>query len=292
MTAPSNLRGILCIVAACLFFICCDSFLKLMLEGNIPPLQTLFLRGVSASLCGFILVFALGHGGDIKHVMNRWVMLRSFAECVSVVCFIQALAKVPIADITAIYQISPLVVLIAASFLWGEHVGPLRWALIALGLVGALLVAQPGGQGTSPYALLGFVIAFTSAIRDVITRKVPAFVPGPINTLSVVVMVMLTGLVLTLAFETWQPVTLPVAAYAGAAGFFVMIAHLFIFLSFRLAPARAVAPFYYTLSLFAVFSGLMFFGETPNLLALAGIALIITCGLGVLALENRKGRDT
>jgi drug/metabolite transporter (DMT)-like permease len=149
-------------------------------------------------------------------------------------------------------------------------------------------VAQPGRDGASPFALLAFVTAIASAARDVFTRKVPDTVPGPINTFAVVVLVMTAAWILSSLFETWKPVTLPVMWWTLGAGFFVMLGHLFVFLAFRLATARAVAPIYYSLTVFAVLFGVIFFSEIPNALSIFGIVLILACGLGVLLLENRK----
>jgi drug/metabolite transporter (DMT)-like permease len=88
-----------------------------------------------------------------------WTMARAFCELIAVIAFIFALARVPLASVTAIYQIAPLLVLAGASVIWHEKVGVWRWLLIGLGFAGALVVAQPGAQGASPYALLGLVTA-------------------------------------------------------------------------------------------------------------------------------------
>jgi drug/metabolite transporter (DMT)-like permease len=201
-------------------------------------------------------------------------------------CFILALANVPLADITAIYQVAPLIVLAGASAVWGENVGPLRWLLILLGLAGALVVAQPGRDGASPLALLGFVTAFASAARDLLSRKTPRDAPGPVITFGVVVVVLISGLMNNWLFESWVPVRVEVWAYGLGAGFFVMLGHLFVFLAFRHATARAVAPFYYSFTLFAGLFGAVFFKEYPNWLGLVGMAMIVACGLGVLYFER------
>ena len=72
------------------------------------------------------------------------------------------------------------------------------------------------------------------------------------------------------------------------AGFFLMCGHLFIFLAFRYTRARVVAPFSYAFTLWAVISGYALFGDVPNSLALAGMALIIATGLVVILLEGRN----
>ncbi len=287
MNFPPNLRGILCMVAACACFVSCDSFLKMILR-EVPPLQTLVLRGIFATVSCVVLLAALGQLRHVRRAFGFWTIVRAMMEVVSVLAFIFALAHVPLADITAIYQIAPLVVLAGASFLWSEHVGWRRWLLIAVGFAGALLVAQPGAAGASPFALLGLITAGASAMRDLLSRHVPDDVPGPVITLTVVVLVLVCALAATLMFETWVPVRPVVWLYALGSGCFVMIAHLFVFLSFRFARARAVAPFYYGLTLFAMLSGAVVFNEYPNRLAIAGIVLIVGCGLGVLLLENEE----
>jgi drug/metabolite transporter (DMT)-like permease len=288
MIERNNFRGILCMVLACLAFICCDSFLKMMLASGIPPLQTLALRGIFASLSCFILLAALGFLGHIRQAFGFWTIARSMCEVVAVTAFIFALKHVPIANVTAIYQIAPLIVLAGASLFWHEKVGALRWILIGIGFVGALVVAQPNADGASPFALLALITAFGSAARDLLSRRVPADVPGPVITLTIVVLVMTWSMIASAAFETWMPVTGQNWFYALGAGTFVMIAHLFIFLSFRFATARAIAPFYYSLTVFAVIFGFSFFAEWPNMLAFAGIAMILGCGLGVLLLEKKE----
>jgi drug/metabolite transporter (DMT)-like permease len=287
MQSPQNLRGIIYMVLAGITFVSCDSFLKLMLL-DVPPMQVLVLRGIMASLWCFGLLTVLGQLKDLPKALGFWTVMRSLAEVVGVTCFILALAKVPLATITAIYQVAPLLVMAGASLIWGEHVGLVRWLLIGLGLLGALLVAQPGAEAASPYALLGFGTAIASAARDLLSRKAAADAPGLVVTFSVIVAVMLASLFNNQVFEGWQPVQNVTWAYAVGAGFFVMLAHFLVYMSFRYASPRVVAPFYYSFTVMAVLAGALFFGEIPNALSLMGIALIITSGLGVYFSERME----
>jgi drug/metabolite transporter (DMT)-like permease len=284
-----NLRGILCMVLASIAFVSCDSFLKLLLR-EVPPLESLVLRGVAATFWCLLLLLILGQIKQVPRAFGFWTIIRALFEAVAVTAFILALAKVPLADISAIYQTAPLLVLAGASLYWGEHVGPLRWALIALGMAGALVVAQPGSAGSSPFALLGFITAIASAIRDLLSRRVPDETPGLVITLTVILTVLAVSTVNMLVFETWVPLNGNLILYALGSGFFVMLGHLFVFLSFRFASARAVAPFYYAITLCAMIFGAAFFNEWPNKLAILGIMMIISCGLGVLLLERKDVR--
>lgn len=289
MTQHSNLRGIIYMVLAGLTFVSCDSFLKLMLL-DVPPMQSLVLRGITATVWCFGLLAAMGQLKDLPKALGFWTIMRSLAEVIAVTCFILALANVPLATVTAIYQVAPLLVLAGASLLWGERVGFARWVLIGLGLLGALLVAQPGGESASPYALLGFVTAIASAARDLLSRKGSADAPGLVVTFNVIIAVLLASFINNQVFEGWQPVQSLTWGYAVGAGFFVMLGHFFVYMSFRYASAGTVAPFYYSFTLIAVAAGALLFGEFPNGLAWVGIALIIFCGLGVLYFERGESK--
>ena len=292
MHHTSNLRGIVFMVLAGGTFVANDSFMKLVLADT-PPMQVLLMRGMAATLWCLPLVFMLGYGRDIHRVVNPWVLLRAAFEILAVTSFILALKHMPIGDITAIFQISPLLVVVGVSLIWGEKIGPVRTALIALGLTGALLVAQPGSTSASPYAAFGFLTAIGSALRDLVGRKVPHNIPGIVVALTTIIAVMVAAGVSTVSFETWVPPSNANILKMLAAGLFLVGGHTFVFLAFRLAKAAVVAPFYYTFTLWAMLSGFVVFSDIPNWLAMIGIALILGSGLASVALDQRtkaKGR--
>jgi drug/metabolite transporter (DMT)-like permease len=283
----TRLYGIGAIVLATGAFVANDSCMKTVM-ADAPPLQVLFMRGLAASLICLPLVFILGHGARLRHALNGWVIARALSESFAVVCFVVALARMPIADITAIYQISPLLIVAGAALIWGEKVGPLRMLLIALGIIGALLVAQPGATAASSYAVLGFGTALGSAVRDIISRKVKADVPALIVTFVILVVVMAVAGLATALFETW---VVPAPRHIGlmaVAGTFLVGAQFAVFSAYRLATAQTLAPFYYASTVWAVAAGALVFGQLPNGLALVGIALILVSGVAVVMIDRRR----
>jgi len=202
MHHKSNLRGIALMIAATAVFVVNDTFLKLATNG-LPPFQTLFLRGVAATLWAVPLVILTGNARAIAQVADKWVVARNSMELAAVLCFIVALKSMPIADITALGQIAPMLLLLGVGLIYHERLGALRMGLIGLGFLGAVLVAQPSGAGVSPYAILGFVMAAGTALRDIIGRKVPGHIPGPVVALSAILVVMVGALACHLVFEQW-----------------------------------------------------------------------------------------
>ena len=149
MRKASNLAGIVAMLAGAGSFVVCDTFMKLA-TADLPPFEVLFLRGVAASfICGSLVVL-LGHGRAIASALHPRPLLRAGAETLSVLCYIVALARMPIADVIAIIQTTPLIVILAVALLLGERVGSARVALALVGFAGAFLVAQPGPREFQP----------------------------------------------------------------------------------------------------------------------------------------------
>lgn len=287
MALSSNFRGIACMVLSTGTFVTIDTCMKVVM-ADAEPMQVLFMRGASACVWCLPILYLLGHGIHLRQTLNPWVLWRAFFEMVGVMCFVVALARMPIADITAIFQTTPLILLAGVALIWGERIGPGRLALIAFGIVGAMLVAQPGSTAASPYAFFGFGTALACATRDMVARKIPRDIPALVATFSTLVMVTVGAGLATSAFETWVRPTGFHILLMAVAGLLLMFGHMLVFLAFRYASAATVAPFYYTFTIWAVLSGFLVFGELPNALAIAGMSLILLSGLAILLAESRQ----
>ena len=288
MRRVSNLTGVAAMLAATASFVVGDSFMKLVTR-DLPPFEVLFLRGVAASLACGLLLAALGDWRVASSAFHPRALLRAAGETLSVLCYIVALARMPIADVIAILQTAPLILILAVAFLLRERVGPARVALALVGFAGAFLVAQPGAAGISPAALLAFASAVLIAARDLIGRDVPARIPVMVVTFATNGMVMVVAGLMSLGLESWQAPAKWHLAFLGFAGLFVTLGHVGLLLAYRLGRTAAVAPFFYSFALWAVVAGVVVFGALPNALALAGIALIAGSGVAIVLLDQRRG---
>jgi drug/metabolite transporter (DMT)-like permease len=288
MGRTSNLTGIVAMLAGTGAFVVGDSFMKVV-TSDLPPFEVLFLRGVAATLaCGLLLV-VLGDWRVVSSALHPRALLRAAGETLSVLCYIVALARLPIADAIAILQTAPLIVILAVAFLLRERVGAARVALALVGFAGAVLVAQPGSAGISPAALFAFASALLIAARDLVGRGAPARIPVMVVTFATNTMVMVVSGLMSLGFESWRPPAGWHLAFLGFAGLFVTLGHVGLLLAYRLGRTAAVAPFFYSFALWAVVAGVAVFGALPNALALAGIALIVGSGVAIVLLDQRRG---
>jgi len=281
----SNLRGIILMVLATAAFTINDTFLKVAMT-EMPPFQALFIRGIFSTLWGIPLLALTGNLRKLPLVLDRKVQLRNLFELVAVLGFILALAYAPIADITAISQLAPMLVLIGAAVFFGEKIGRLQMALIAVAFAGALLVAQPGGSGFSVFALFGFWNAAASATRDLLGRRIAASVPGLVVAMGAGLVCLVGAGVATALFETWHVPSMAELGLIAASGLFLMFGHVLLFTAFRTAAVGSVVPFLYMATIWALISGVLVFATVPNGLAFVGMALILVSGVVVVMAER------
>ena len=256
MRRTSELSGIAAMLAATALFVVGDCFLKLVMD-DLPPFEVLFLRGIAASVACALLVVLRGEWGDIAGAMNPRALLRALAEASSTLCYVVALSRMPIADVIAILQTAPLILILGAAFLLRETIGPLRVVLALLGFAGALLVAQPGASGLSPATLLAFGSALLIAARDLVGRGVPKSIPVTVVIFATTLVVMAGGGVMSLAMENGVAPTARHVIYLCLAGVFVTLGHAGLLLAYRLGRTATIAPFFYSFALWAVVAGLV-----------------------------------
>jgi len=131
MRRASNLSGVAAMLATTASFVVGDSFMKLV-TSDLPPFEVLFLRGVAASLACALLLVVLGDWRVVSSALHPRALLRAAGETLSVLCYIVALARMPIADVIAILQTAPLIVILGVAFglreRSGLRVSLLRWS--------------------------------------------------------------------------------------------------------------------------------------------------------------------
>jgi drug/metabolite transporter (DMT)-like permease len=287
MTHSSNLRGIGFMLAGAGTFVLNDSLMKLAL-ADLPPYEVLVLRGLSGTFCALVLLAIMGDFTKLPQALNRWVFLRGLLEVGAILTYILALSHAAIGDVTAIFQITPLLVILGMILIHREKTVAARLALVALGFLGALLVAQPGSAATSPFLSFAFATALFAALRDLAGRRVSNAVPALAATFITILMVLGGAALVGLSTETWSAPKIGHVLLMGAAGLFMMLGHMFTFLAYRNASAQAVAPFYYAFMIWAIVAGYAIFGDIPNLIAGLGMGLILASGLGIIYLERKQ----
>jgi drug/metabolite transporter (DMT)-like permease len=270
-------KGIFAMLAAMGLFTTVDTLIKLTSSG-LPLGEMILMRNAIASVC--ILTYGWIAGGmtlpdSAPRAVLGWRML---AEVLSTLTFLSALVAFPIAEVTGIMQFMPLALTAAAAVFLHEPVGWRRWLAALVGLGGVLLIVPPGAGASSPAVLLAFAAIGFVVLRDIMTRKIGMDVPTLTLTAMSAVSTLGAGLVLA-PFETWiVPSAVQVLAMTAAA-IALLGAYVCIIIAMRTGEIAAVSPFRYSVILWAVLSGYLFWGELPSTQAALGITIVVCAGL-------------
>ncbi|WP_431276780.1 DMT family transporter [Variovorax ureilyticus] len=224
------------------------------------------------------MVLVPRHGTALLRTRHpRYQLLRGTLLLASSILAFLSLRYMPLAEFTSIVLMAPLVITLLAATTLKEHVSPLRWALVAGGFAGTLVILRPGGDAFSWAALLPIGLVLTNAWFQVLTSKLA-------RTESPLTMHFYTGWVGTLLTSIALPfvwTALPSWhwwALLCLMGFMGTIGHFILILAYQRAPASTLTPYLYAQIAFAMLGGWIVFSQVPDTLSLAGMGLIAVCG--------------
>lgn len=276
-SAADNRRGIVAMVSAMALFIGNDTLMKLAREVY-PAGQAIALRTVFAVLAGLAMVFLLKEGGKLGLALRPVVLLRGLIESAVALSFIWALGLLPLGNITAILMTSPLIIVVLAVLLRIERIGWRRTLAVAVGFCGVLLIVRPEAAGFNLAAIVALISAILVGWRDLLTRSIGSDVPSTVISLTTTVLVGLVSMGYGF-FEVWQPFWRIETLYLAGAAVLVSTGSLCIVSAFRNTDIGVISGYRYSIVVFAVVIGYVVWGEVPDALAIAGIALIVGSGL-------------
>ncbi len=281
-----NIRGALLMMGAMCAYTFNDAFMK-ALADEIPLFQAVFFRGMGAVVFLAILCRMLGQL-RLRFPARDWgfVLLRTAGEVGGTFFFLTALFNMPIANVSAILQVLPLSVSLAAALFLGEALGWRRLTAIFVGFVGVILIIQPGGADFSIFSLYALAAVACVTLRDVAVRRMSRDVPSVFVALVAALGVTGLGAVGSLFIE-WQPFTTTSGLQLAGAMSFLIFGYIASVSAMRFGEIGFVAPFRYTSLLVALVLGVLVFDEWPNVLALLGGAVVVATGLFTLYRETK-----
>jgi drug/metabolite transporter (DMT)-like permease len=293
------LLGVLCLIGGIAIFSLQDLIIKLI-SDDYPVHQAMAIRGFVALPLLLVLVAKTSGLGSLRSTQAPVLALRGLVMLSAYTSFYLGLAALPIAICVSLYFVAPIFVTLLSALILGERVGLRRWAAVVLGFVGVVIVLRPARDLFDPAALLPVFAGFAYAVSAVIARRLGASESAPVMAFHAngiyLAAGLLMGAVLTqaglpesghksLAFllrgwstPTWGDLILLMICGAVAAVGTVLLTQ-----AYRLAEASTVAPYEYTALIWSLLYGWAFWGELPDPIAWAGIALVVAAGLWTLS---------
>jgi drug/metabolite transporter (DMT)-like permease len=200
--------------------------------------------------------------------------------------YLTALHYTDLPTAAVISFVSPFMITALSSIMLGEPVGPRRWAAVAVGFVGALIILRPGTGVVHLASLLVLISAACNALYQLLTRSLAARDSAETsNTYIAVVGFVLTSLVVPFFWQTPRsPLDLLLFVSLGIFGGF---GHYFIVKALEWGPAAVIAPLNYGQLIGTVIIGYFAFAEWPDAWTWVGAAVIIGSGLYIFYRERR-----
>jgi drug/metabolite transporter (DMT)-like permease len=293
MAEPSLLRydpvaGVLWMLGSGLSFVLVTVFVR-YIGTDLPAIQTTFLRyliGIAFVAPALVAVLRVNHGAFVWGLFG----LRGALHCIAATLWFFAMARIPVAEVTAIGYLNPIVVTLGAVVFFGERLAARRIAAVAIALLGALVILRPGLReiGEGQIAQLGAAIGFAASYL-VVKRMTGLVQPGHI--VAVLTLTVALGLA-PFAMLVWVPVgNVQLALLAGTAAFGTL-GHYCMTRAFEVAPMTVTQPVTFLQLVWATLLGALVFSEPVDPWVLGGGGMIIAAISYMTWREGQLRRQT
>ena len=287
----SNLHGIIAMCASMAGLILNDACVKKVSDAGLPTGEIIFIRGLAAVALITVIALRFGLISDIRRLFTRAVSYRTFGEVAGTLMYLLALFNMPIANATAILQALPLLITAGAAVFLGEKVGWHRWTAVVIGFIGVMIIVRPGLEGFDAYALLVVGAMLLIAMRDLVTRNLPGGLSTHSVTWYTTIWVCLLGAGMA-PTEDWIMPSVGQFALLIVASGFVLIGYFGAIAAVRVGDMSVIAPFRYTIVVWAILLGYFLWGDVPDAYTLAGTGLIVAMGVYTVIRERRVSEET
>jgi len=250
------------------------------LGSAVPAGQVVFFRGAIAILVIGVVAWR-AEGLQVLKTRNwRAHASRSLAGALSMFCWFISLTMIPLATMMSISFTVPLFLTVLAMIFLRERIFAYRWAALAIGFLGVIVIVGPGlfeGSGSAAGVGIALAAAVLAAFALMFLRRMS----GREHALTITFYFFVTSTALalaTLVFGAWPMPTQQQWVLLGLVGGFGVLGQLAMTYSYRYAEASLVAPLDYVNMLFAIAIGFYIFGEIPHVSTWVGAPLVMAAG--------------
>ena len=246
------------------------------------------------SLIGLVIIVCVGIAfGKLPEARTNRLglhLIRNLAHFTGQNLWFYALGLISLAQLFALEFTSPIWIMILAALLLGERLTGSRLAALALGFVGALIVARPGADGDP----IGLLIAAAAAIGFAGSIVCTKMLTRTETIYCILFWLTLTQVGFGIIATAWDgDVALPSAtswpwvALIAVAG---LLAHTCLTNALAVAPATIVTPMDFIRLPVIAIVGMLFYGESLDPLVFVGAALIFAGNYLNIWVESRKAQ--
>ncbi|MCP4333883.1 MAG: DMT family transporter [Gammaproteobacteria bacterium] len=295
------LQAVAIMAAGKFLFAIQDVIIKEM-SGGYPVHQIVAIRGLVAIPLLLILIHFKGGLGLLRQYRPALHLLRGALMLIAFMFFYVALAGTSLTTATALFFTAPFFITLLSIPLLGEVVGIRRFASIGVGFVGVLIVLRPTAESFSYFDLLPIVAALFYAVCQLIVRVAKMTDPPAVMSLYASVAFFMLGGLFGFGFSAFdaapnadvstqfllRPWSIPglydllllmLTGFTSALGFMCSSN------AYQREQASRIAPFEYVMIIWVTLLSYLVWAETPDIMTLFGIAMIVASGIYVIRRE-------
>lgn len=286
------LQGVFWICMVCLISAINDVLMR-ETGCNLPSMQVAFFRTFFALLTLLPVIFVKGWG-NVKTVQLNWHVARALLGFCAISLWCYGVSKVPLAVVSTVGHIIPLIVLVLAYFLLHEKICWQRIVATLTGFSGIMIIVFTSyASGDSHnlhglfWGLIGLLIAaLCFALSDIVNKKM-------VHEESHLSMLFYFALGTTIAgivpaYQVWVSPSTTELLYLVALGTGGNLILYFLLKAFAATDVSALAPFRYVELMFATSFGYLLYNEIPSFWTFMGIGIIIPSTFAVMIYESKK----
>ena len=254
--------------------------------------QLMLIRSIAAMLVLAPFFWKVGWRRLVDVDRPKLHLLRSALFAFEASAFYFAVAYMPLADAMTYWLAAPIYVAALSPLLLGENVGWRRWTAILVGFVGVVIALEPSKDSFTLPALIALAGSLAFSFAMVFGRTLRAAPDTTLVFWQIAGAAIFAGVWCLVDPAGWAPVSTVDFSLLSLLGIVAMGAHMLVNRSLKLADAATVVPLQYTLLIWAILFGWMFFGDAPRSAMLFGAGIIVASGLFIFFREQHlKRRD-
>jgi drug/metabolite transporter (DMT)-like permease len=268
------------VLAAMFAFAVMDGVTKI-LSQTLPIPQILWVRNIVFAVLAIALLRGQNRNmsllGLARSGRPKLQFIRALLLILESAVYMLAFRLMPLADVHAITAVAPLMVVALSVPMLGEKVGPRRWAAVLVGLAGVLLIVRPGFARIEPTVLIALLGAAMWGLYQILVRLCSRVDRAETTSLWTALVGLGASTLVGPAAWTW-----PNAngwAMLGAIALMGSMSHIALIRALGMTQPSLLQPYNYSLFVWAVVVGYLFFGDIPDRWTFAGAAIVIASGL-------------
>jgi drug/metabolite transporter (DMT)-like permease len=243
------------------------------LGSDMPAIEGAFIRYAIGTLMIVPLIMRNWHGGPSRKTLGLFVF-RGVVHGGAVMLWFYAMARIPIAEVTAIGYVAPIFVTIGAALFLGERLHLRRIGGVIAGFIGALVIIRPGFQDVNLGQMAQLLAAPLFATSFIMAKKLtreesPTMIVAMLSVFCT--LALLPGAVIQ-----WRPPTGEEVAWLTLTALLATAGHFTLTKAFAAAPITVTQPLTFLQLIWAALIGVFLFAEPIDPFVIVGGIIVVT----------------